>query len=297
MPPIPVHIDDPITPAKPQGVTPQTAASGRPASQVPASVPVTTTQAAVPPYPAAQPGAAAAPAPTPYLLRPQPEPTRTSSTQEQDVGPPPPQPGAVPSPYSHATPMTGANGLQQPPPPRAGEAPQKQGTAFTAMISNVYTPPAPAQNLQQNYAPTHSTSTVGTAPGQATTPMRIAPTTLNFGPVASPAVGSSQDRRVSSEHPAGYVQNVYAQDMSPAQRASLDQDTRGESFVSQLGLGGVGSSLGDGMKGSGGGGRVGEGWSEGVEGAWSAAKGWLGKAGEVIAEGEEEVWKRINGRS
>ncbi|KAK4554948.1 hypothetical protein LTR86_008096 [Recurvomyces mirabilis] len=290
MPPIPVHIDDPITPAKAQGVTPQTAAQV-PVSQGPASNVATTTTAAAPAtYPPGQPGAAVAPAPTPYLPRAQPEPTRTTAGGTQDqYAPPPPQPGAVPTPYNHQAPTTTST---LPPPPRAGETPKKQGTAFTGMLNSMYTPPPPAQNLSQNYGPTHSTSTAGIQPGQATTPLRTGPTTLNLGPVASPAVGMPQDPRISSEHPPGYVQNAYAQDMSSAQRASLDQETRRESFVTQLGLGSDGTrSGGDGGRGGGG-----EGWGEGVEGAWSAAKGWLGKAGTAIAEGEEQVWKRINGR-
>lgn len=160
------------------------------------------------------------------------------------------------------------------------------------MLHNMYTPPPPlATNLQQNYAPTHSTST-------STTPLRpnAGPTTLNLGPVASPNAGTD-DRRVSTEHPPGYVQNAYAQEMSSAQRASLEQEEgRKGSLVQTLGLspaagGGAGGVLG-GVGGAGGGGGAGE----GLEGAWNVAKGWIGKAGTALAEGEQEVWRRINGR-
>lgn len=256
------------------------------ASSGPASNAATTTQAATSPYPAAQPGAAAVPAPTPYLPRAQPEPTRTTLGAQDQNAPPPPQPGAAPSPYGYIP--SPANSI--PPPPRAGETPRKQGTAFTAALNSMYTPPPPASGLQQNYAPTHSTSTAGIQPGQPVTPARVVGglTMTNLGPVAfppgySPAEGG-QDRRVSTEHPQGYVQNAYAQDLSPAQRASLEQETRRGSFVDSLGLGGDSAR------------RSGEGWQEGAQDVWNTAKGWLGKAGSALAETEEQVWKRINGR-
>jgi hypothetical protein len=84
--------------------------------------------------------------------------------------------------------------------------------------------------------------------------------------------------------------------MSPNQRASLEQETTRESFVTQLGIGG-GSGGGNGSQSLGGNANGGEGWQEGVEGAWNAAKGWLGKAGSALAEGEQEIWRRVNGRS
>ena len=93
----------------------------------------------------------------------------------------------------------------------------------------------------------------------------------------------------SSAHPSGYQQNVFAQEMSPAQRASLDaqeaEDRRG-SFLDGLG-GGVGST---------GGGLSGGGSSGGAEGdVWSQVKGWVGAAGSKAAEIEGEVWRRVNG--
>ncbi|KAK1813655.1 hypothetical protein LTR12_012002, partial [Friedmanniomyces endolithicus] len=193
-----------------------------------------------------------------------------------------------------------------PPPPRAGEtAKTQQGSAFTGALNTMYTPPPPAvaQHLQQNYAPTHSTST--TAASLPTTPQRAGPTTLNYGPVASPLAGGGyrdtgvDNRRVSADEQGargGYVQNVYAQEMSSAQRASLEEEVRRESFVDKLGLGGVVGGGGGGSGGFGGAGREGEERSgEGLSGAWDAARRWFGKAASSIAEGEQEVWRRING--
>ncbi|KAK0928547.1 hypothetical protein LTR29_017392 [Friedmanniomyces endolithicus] len=312
MPPIPVHIDDPITPTRPQGVTPQTAGLPPVVPSPAINVATTTTAAAAQPsgHPAARP-AAAIPAPTPYIPIPQAPATRTTSTLQNENRPPPPQSGAVPVPFhqqqQQQQQQQTPSGL--PPPPRAGEtAKTQQGSAFTGALNNMYTPPHPAaaQHLQHNYAPTHSTSTTASLP---TTPQRAGPTTLNYGPVASPLAGSgyrdtgADHRRVSADEQGargGYVQNVYAQEMSSAQRASLEEVLR-ESFVDKLGLSGVvggggGGSVGGGTGGFGGTGREGDERSgEGLSGAWDAARGWLGKAASSIAEGEQEVWRRING--
>lgn len=248
MPPIPVHIDDPITPTKTKEATAGTAA-GAPPAPAPASEPATTTQPAYQAvYPPAQPGAAAVPAPTPYVPRAQPQPTRTTSVSGASDGPPAPQPGAVPV--------------------KPG---QVQATPFAGALNHMYAPPPQAQNLQHNYTPT--SSTIPAAPMPSGGGLR----TVNLGPVS--------DRRISSEHPPGYVQNQYAQEMSPAQRASLDMEERSArsgSLPGGLGLGGG--------AGAGGGEFGGEG------GVWETAKGWLSKAGAALAEGEKEVWRRIDGR-
>ncbi|EMD00489.1 hypothetical protein BAUCODRAFT_28843 [Baudoinia panamericana UAMH 10762] len=288
MPPIPLHIDDPITPQKPQAVEPQTAAAEPPAQPFsgPASNVATTTAPAAAPssYPAARPGAAAVPAPTSYVPRPHQQPTQTQAVWEEEDRPAPPQPGAVPVPPSQYAPRTPSNAGIVPPPPRGGDSAQHQGTAFTGHLNQMYTPPA-AQAFQHNYAPTHSTSTAGIVPGQATTPSRSGPTTLNLGPV------QQDERRISAEHPPGYVQNAYAQEMSSAQRASLDQETKREGLAAQLGLTGH-SGFGAGTPS-----RVGDpDASDGVGGVLDAAKGWMNKAGAALAEGERSVWKWMDGK-
>lgn len=126
---------------------------------------------------------------------------------------------------------------------------------------------------QQNFAPTRSTD-----PATSMTPQHGGgPTTLNLGPVAGQAP--------ASEHPPGYQQNIYAQELTPAQRASLEQEAGREGFAAQLG---VGERTGGGIGGDGAG--------EGVGDVWKTAKSWLGAAGSKLAETEEEVWRRINGR-
>jgi len=95
-------------------------------------------------------------------------------------------------------------------------------------------------------------------------------------------------RRASSEHPSGYQQNIYAQDLSPAQRSSLDQETRKESIAAQFGFGGDSFRAQSTVSGDG---NVGEAAGQ----AWNTAKGWLSTAGQKLAETEESVWKKING--
>jgi len=266
MPPIPVHIDDPIVPQKAHGVTPQTSATAN-ADRAPATNPAQEQSAA---YPSAQPGQAAVPAPTPYIPRPVPEPSRTvPGFEPRQDDPSPPQPGATPVPLSRSSQGVGT----LPPPPKAGETLQQPNqTQFMSTLNQMHVPPP-----QQNYAPTHSTTT-------SMIPQRNGPTTLNFGAVE----GNYDRRRASSEHPSGYQQNIYAQDLSPAQRSSLDQETRKESIAAQFGFGGDSFRAQSTVSGDG---NVGEAAGQ----AWNTAKGWLSTAGQKLAETEESVWKKING--
>ncbi|CZT22799.1 uncharacterized protein RCC_08505 [Ramularia collo-cygni] len=209
MPPVPVFIDEPITPQKPKGITPQTAAPI--STDESANASTTTAQA---PYPAARPGQGP-PAPTPYAPQPQalPQPSRTTAAA-YDNGPPPPQPGAVPVAPSQQASSTLPSTL--PPPPKAGEV------APTTTMPPQMGIPAP----QQNYAPVYGTSSA------TTTPQRPGPTTLNFGAAPAPQIQAGS-------HPPGYQQNVMAQEMSSTARASLEQqDQRRPSIVPNLNIGG-----------------------------------------------------------
>jgi hypothetical protein len=285
MPPIPVHIDDPITPQKAKGVTPQTPGSA--GSSAHSGTTTTQEQRQPQAYPPARPGAVAGPAPTPYILSPQPIPSRTVPASALQDGPPPPQPGAVPVPPGQlavSSTLPPASGL--PPPPKAGETVKQPQTTPYSPPPQMSVPPP-----QRNYAPTHSTSTSISSLQSPRTPNRNVSgrTTYNFGAVPD---GAGHHRRVSSEHPPGYQQNIYAQEMTPEQRASLDQETRRESFVDKFGLGGDGDGRG-GSPGGLGGGDMGE----TVGKAWEGAKGLLSAAGKQLADAEEKAWRWANGKS
>jgi hypothetical protein len=264
MPPIPVHIDEPITPIKAKGVTPQTAHTNEPTKTTDVNPGTTTAVGGPPPaYPAAQPAALPVPGATPFA---QPTPTRTAQGS-QDAVPPPPQPGAVPAPPTQTS-------SSLPPPPRTG-----QGSAFTSVLNSMHTPPP-----QINYAPTKSTDT--TAPTSVQPPQAVR--TINLGPV-------HPQPSPSANHPTGYQQNLFAQEMTPAQRASLDQqeeaDRRGSMFAGLPG-GASGGASGRG----GGGGVIGDDASQTAGNVWSAVKGWASAAGEKVAEAEAAAWKKLDGK-
>ena len=268
MPPIPVHLDDPIVAQKPDGTTPQTEP---PPTQTQPDAPTTTTATTPQAYPAARPGAAAVPAPTGYVPNPPPQPTRT--TQAIQDGPPAPQPGAVPVPS-----MQQVTASTLPPPPKAGEAAKAReagATQFPTQMPPQMSIPAPGMN----YAPTHSTSTA---------------TTVNLGPVA-PAAPTGVPT-APYQPPEGYRQDTNAQEMSAAQRSSLEEQQRRESVFANVSVGGGGGATGTGTGiGIGGAGGAAEGVGAQAAQAWSAVKGVLGTAGEKLAEVEGDVWRRING--
>lgn len=257
MPPIPVYADEPITPSKPQGVTPQTAQPD-PTKTTSTDAGVTTAAAGGPPasYPKAQPGAAAVPSATPFA---QPTPTRTTQSPQDAVLPP--QPGAVPVPSTQTT-------SSVPPPPR-------QGSAFTSALNAMHAPPP-----QINLAPTHSTDP--STPAKQYQP----PTTVNLGPVNPPP-------SMAASHPTGYQQNLFAQEMSSAQRASLDQqeaeDRRGSVFAGLPG-GPSGGTSGNA------GGIMGDDAGQTAGNMWNAVKGWASAAGSKAAEVEAAAWKKIEGK-
>ena len=202
-----------------------------------------------------------APTGTPYTPNQyQPQPTRTTATLD-DAGPPPPQPGAVPiPPQQHIAPATAL-----PPPPKPGQAAALREAVTTQPPQMYMSPP------QNNYAPTHTTSTTNTP-----TKAGLGPTTLNFGAV-SPVGGGI----APPSHPPGYQQNVMAQEMSSTARASLDANERRESLAGAFGLGGSGTSNLPGAGGSNG-------------SMWDTVKSWGASVGETLAETEKKVWERVN---
>jgi len=125
------------------------------------------------------------------------------------------------------------------------------------------------------YTPTKSTSTTQQQPQHNNTP-----TTINFGPVFSPAQpgathsspAAAEDRRYSLEHPPGYVQNPYAADGTAEQRARLQDAAARE---------------------SGGGGMVG---GDGAAGIWDTLRKGAGEAGEWAKRMEEQAWSLAQGK-
>jgi hypothetical protein len=145
-------------------------------------------------------------------------------------------------------------------------------------LNSMHAPPP-----QINYAPTKSTDT--TAPTSVQPPK--AATTINLGPV-------NPQPSMSANHPTGYQQNLFAQDMTPAQRASLDQqeeaDRRGSMFA------GLPGGASGGASGVSGGGIIGDDASQTAGNVWSAVKGWASAAGSKVAEAEAAAWKTLEGK-
>lgn len=88
---------------------------------------------------------------------------------------------------------------------------------------------------------------------------------MNLGPVSSPAA-----------HPPGYQQNVYAQELTSQQRASLDQQEAREKQEQPFG---VLSPQGP-----------------AAENVWDTVKTWGSKASEVAAKAHSEAWKLLDGK-
>ena len=104
----------------------------------------------------------------------------------------------------------------------------------------------------------------------STTPSQPGPTTLNYGPVASPFQAADSGNAVpqptgtSLDHPPGYVQ---APDNAPY--------TAGGGFDRPSGA------------------------EEGAEGQGVGAQAWqmLSKAGEALKKGEESVWRAVKNKN
>lgn len=240
MPPIPIHKNSPIAPitaAKANAITPETASSNNnaatnppPTRTTPAHVPATTTQSSSSSPPAPQPGARPA------------APTATVSSDGYNTNgtPAPPQPGPTATVVTTETRQVG-------PPPQ-------------------FSRPPPSDSMLAGR------STVTTTDPSLSTASKPGPTTLNFGPVASPfqtldsGNAVPQPTRTSLEHPPGYVQ-------------APDNATYTTG-------GGIGTSSG-----------VDQG--DGGQGEGVGAQAWqlLSKAGEALKKGEENVWKAINNKN
>ena len=192
---IQVHTQEPISPAKASGVSPQTV--DKPVGSI--SQTASTTRAASHDYPPAKPGAAV------------PIPTATSKSM---YSPPAPKPGATPVP----PPPTTTAKPNLPPPPKAGEKPMPPEYYAPVQSTPTTLQPYPPQMAQ----PPLRSYPNGIPPGSTTStsepsfPLSAASTDLAAASAGSPT-------RASLEHPPGYVQNPYASDMTPAQRLAAPQ--------------------------------------------------------------------------
>jgi len=142
-------------------------------------------------------------------------------------------------------------------------------------MGSITPPPPPSSETPTSaYAPRQNAYTYSTTPSHNTTPSTL-------------------------QHPPGYVQNPYADAMSPAARAVQAQQDRRQSVLAGLAEAvGVSSSAasndsGGGMMGDGGMGGGGAGGA-GDEGAWGAAKKWMGGVADAAVAVEGEVWRRFS---
>jgi hypothetical protein len=195
-----------------------------------------------------------------------PPPTRTTpayataTTTQSSSGPPPPQPGARPAaPTGSAQGQAGSyDGIPSAPQP----GPVPTATVVTTETRLGGPPP------QFSNPPPSDSMLAGRSTATSTSASKPGPTTLSYGPAASPFQTSDshtpQPTRRSLEHPPGYVQ---APDNAPY--------TAG---------GGIGGPSGAGEEGN----------DEGV-----GAQAWqmLSKAGEALKKGEESVWKAVRGKN
>ncbi|KFY46720.1 hypothetical protein V495_02293 [Pseudogymnoascus sp. VKM F-4514 (FW-929)] len=281
---IPVYTQSPITAAKADGVTPQTAGPETSTkSSAPASKPATTT--AVPsttsPY-APQPGQPAVPAPTGSLgpsTGPANNYTPSPTTKTADQGPPAPQPGAVPTAPGRAkSPL--------PPPPKVGEK---------------YTPPEPApQTTSPPYPPqmgfcTNSPGTSKEPPSTTTEGWREVHTTRASTTNYKPAISPSDGVCAAGEPVPAYGDGVATVWELPhhvagtGARASAEKELRASTWVSTESLW---RRRHDGRPWH----RAGDiDDNAGEESIWETAKKWATTAGGKLAETEAEIWKRVNG--
>ncbi|KAI8943407.1 hypothetical protein NX059_001419 [Plenodomus lindquistii] len=173
MPPISIHKNDPITPAKPDGTTPSTPTSNPqnppPTRTTPASVPATTTAAA------------------------------------SSSNPPPPQPGARPAAPTGPT----HSGAYMAAPPQPGATPTPTATVITTETRRAgppaqFTQPPPTDSALAG----RSTATITTPSKPGPTYLNYGPMASPFqsADTGGGVPDTSGGERRSLEHPPGYVQ-------------------------------------------------------------------------------------------
>ena len=262
-----IHTEDPISPVKARGSTPQTADSSN--AENPSQLGEITTPSPNA-YPRAQPGAVA---PTPTSTVP----------QSPSAGPPAPQPGAAPVP---PPPIITAR-PRVPPPPKAGEKP---------LSPEHYTPVHSTPAQPQPYPPQASQppiddapralppgSTTSTSTGPSYDPLAPPPPSSSRTPT-SPADMPGRAAATSLEHPPGYQQNPFASEMRADQRFAAQQEQEnGSDGVTSLGY--TDNS------------RRGAARPPGLEDdqtVWGTAKKWAKETGGQASRFGEDVWNKFS---
>lgn len=113
-------------------------------------------------------------------------------------------------------------------------------------------------------------------------------TTLDLGPISP--IG----------RPAGYVQNPHASEMTSSQRHTLEASERNEARSGSL-SGILPTALADGLdsisRAMNGSSTANLDGNVDEKGVWGTVKDLASSAGAKVMEAEEEVWKRLNGKS
>lgn len=203
MAPIPVYTNSPITAAKPDGVTPKTAAAAEDTPSKVSSTPSSTSAYTPSAYPAPRPGAVPSlPTPTGSAATQQyspPQPTPTTSIGS--FGPAPPQPGPVPI-------------SSLPPPPKAGERYQPPTQTPASLTTTMPIPrqmaiPAPAAPYPSHQWDTSTTTMASSSSYGAQTSL------------GTTGIGGANAEDLS--HPAGYQQNTNASELDRYQRSAVER--------------------------------------------------------------------------
>lgn len=282
---VPIYTESPITPAKPSGVTPQTAINK---NQTPTAATKSASGIASSNlnYPPPQPGPVAT-LPTP------------TQAPKSHYEPPPPQPGAFPSASSAA--ITAKPSL--PPPPRVGEVPKPpeyyaphhsppktltQRRQYPPQMMLSMTEPSKGQ------PPSSTTSTATYTP--AFTPSTSLPTTERLQPTpTSPLPGNNHGNGqlgagsgVSLDHPPGYIQNPYASnDTLPDHRFATEQTNNSPRREQPLGLGGYNDNSSHNIT------TTSSGFDD-EESVWGIAKKWAKGASDTVGNYVTDINEKIS---
>ncbi|KAL2043048.1 hypothetical protein N7G274_004107 [Stereocaulon virgatum] len=146
---------------------------------------------------------------------------------------------------------------------------------------------APAQAVptrSQPYPPQIAHPPLGPSPNgllpRSTNCTMTQPSFTPSAPSANLSASAETPSRPSLKHPPGYVQNLYASDMTPVQRLAAVQQERQSGTVPSLGYTNSNAS-----------GNSGYGEREDM---WYMATKWAKKKGEQASELHRQVWERID---